>query len=396
MQTIGVFFGSRSPEHDISIITGEFVIAELKKLGYPVVPIYLGKKGEWYVSETLGKLAFFTQPNFEVELGKNNFEKYFLDLETSHGKLVFRRKGITGREVVVDIAFPALHGANGEDGTIQGLFELLDVPYIGCGVPASAIAMDKVLTKELYTAAGIATTPFIYFSRSDWNKKREALLADMQAKLQGALFVKPPHLGSSIGIAKVKANDVATLEEKIDVALHYDDTVLIEEAVENVMDLTCAVLENSENELTASLVQESAFQSDLFDFAGKYLNEGGAQLGKDEQNIIIPARLSEEITNQIQTNAKTIFRLVGASGIARIDFLFDRKTEKLYANEVNPLPGTLYHHLWKASGFEIGDVIKQLFACALARQTKKKETISTFASSVLQEAGSLKLWRKQN
>lgn len=388
MQSIGVFFGSRSPEHDISIITGEFIIAELKKLGYQVVPVYVGKNGQWYIAPEVGLLKFFTGGTAEEVLKQNSFERFYLDMEASHGKLVFKKKGLAGKTVAIDIAFPALHGSFGEDGTIQGLFEMLNVPYVGCDVASSAIAMDKVLTKLMYRAENIPTTPFIYFTKEDWTARKQEILAQIE-QLSWPLFIKPVHLGSSIGIAKVKKEAAQDLEFKIEVALHYDPKVLVEEGVENLMDVTCALLGNGNN-LTPSLLQESVFNKDLFDFEGKYLTDGGAQLGQAQNSIVIPARLDEKVTKEIQQMACRIYTMIGCSGIARVDFLYDQKTKKYFANEINPLPGTLYQHLWKASGLEIGEVLARLLALATAKHAEKQNQLFTFDSDVLKQAGSLK------
>lgn len=391
-QTIGVFFGSRSPEHDISIITGVFIIAELKKLGYSVVPVYIGKKGEWHISETVGALKFFTKGNAEEELQKNNFQKFYLDLENSRGKLVFKKKGIGGKEIIVDVAFPAFHGSFGEDGTIQGLWEMLNVPYVGCGVTASAVAMDKILTKDVYAAHHIATTPYVGFSATEWAKNKTELLEKIRSRLAPAVFVKPARLGSSIGIGKVKDTASEDLEFKIEVALHYDSVVIVESAVDNVIDLTCCVLGGDEPQ--TSLVQESVFSNDLFDFNEKYLEDGGAQLGNAKRGLMIPANIPEAITKKIQEMSKHIFFMMGATGIARVDWLYDRKSGELFANEINPLPGTLYHHLWKVSGVQISEVLTRLIALALERHQAKQKITYTFDSSVLKQAGSMKLGKK--
>ncbi|MDO8626354.1 MAG: D-alanine--D-alanine ligase family protein [Candidatus Magasanikbacteria bacterium] len=390
MQTIGVFFGSRSPEHDISVITGVFIIAELKKLGYSVVPVYIGKTGEWYISDTVGSLKFFTQKNYEAELAKNNFQKYFLDLESSRGKIVFKRKGLAGREITIDVAFPALHGSFGEDGTIQGLFEMLGVPYVGCDVTASAVTMDKVLTKLLYQSLEIPTTKFVHFTKNDWENDKNSILKSINQTLTYPVFVKPARLGSSIGIAKVsKPAVISDLETKIEVALHYDTKALVEEGVDPVVDLTCALIGNES--VTPSLLQESVFASDLFNFEEKYLTDGGTQLGASKRGIVTPARLESDISESIQNLAVKIYRDFGCAGIARVDFLYNRTTKQFFANEINTLPGTLYHHLWKASGKEISVVLQELIALALERQAQAKTRTFTFASSVLEQAGSLKI-----
>lgn len=382
--TIGVFFGSKSPEHDVSIITGQLIISELKKTQHQVVPIYLGKNAEWYIDETLGKLATFK--NLSEETLKN-FSKYYLDLELSNGKMVFRKKGLVGKEITIDLAFPAIHGAYGEDGTLQGMFEMLNIPYVGCDVPASALAMDKILTKVLYKAHDIPTSEFVYFNQKDWSNKKEDLLNKIEAELTYPLFVKPPKLGSSIGIEKVSTRQ--GLEFAIEVALHYGERVLVENGVNNLKDLTCAVMGNSE--LVASQVQESRFDADFFNYEEKYLKDGGAQLGNADKSIIIPAEISQEVTQEIQKLAKEIYTIFGCTGIARIDMLYDAKEEKLYANEINTLPGTLYHHLWKASGIELDVLVKNLVDLALEKHLVKQSFTNTFNSKLLEQANIVKL-----
>ncbi|OGF26498.1 hypothetical protein A2477_03445 [Candidatus Falkowbacteria bacterium RIFOXYC2_FULL_47_12] len=378
---IGVFFGSRSPEHDVSIITGEFIISGLKKLGYEVTPVYLDKTGRWFLEQGLDKLSFFKDGG-----NLDKLKSSYLDLEQSRGKMVFKQKRIFGKEVIIDLAFPAFHGQNGEDGTMQGVFELCNVPYAGCDVASSAIAMDKVLTKELYRSHGIATTKFVSFFAGEFGKsKAEAL--DKMADLKYPLFVKPARLGSSIGITKVK--NKAELIQAIEVALHYEIKILVEEGVENLMDVTCAVLGNDEPQ--ASVLQESLFGDDLFSYEDKYLEAGGAQLGNAKDKLVIPARLDEGTTRSTQELALRIFKLFGCSGTARVDFLYDKKNQVMYANEINTLPGTLYHHLWKKSGVEFAELLKKLIELAQEKYTEKKKLTSSFESKILEQANSLKL-----
>lgn len=383
---IGVFFGGKSPEHDISIITGQLIISELKKMGgYKVVPVYLGKDGNWYIDEQLGVLKFFSEKDKTEALKK--FNKYYIDLEESKGKIVFKKKGLGGGTVGIDLAFPAFHGENGEDGTIQGLFEVFGIPYAGCDVISSAITIDKILTKLFYLANNVLTTKFVFFDKNDWIEKKTEILRDIAVQLKYPIFVKPPKLGSSIGISKVK--NEKELEFAIEVALHYGDRVLIEEEVQNLKDITCAVLGG--NKPIASLVQESNFEADFLNYEEKYLKDGGAQLGKSEKSVIIPARVSAETTKTVQEMAVKIFKTFGCWGIARVDFLYDGKENKLYANEINTLPGTLYHHLWKASGIELKDVISRLIDTAKKRQENNKNIKRTFESDLLRQANSSKL-----
>lgn len=382
---IGVFFGGKSPEHDVSIITGQLIISELKRMGRTVIPVYIAKDGRWHIDDALGSLKFFQRGDKDKTL--RGLAGYNIDLAGSQGKLVFEKGGLIRKKITIDLAFPAFHGSYGEDGTIQGLFEMFNVPYVGCGVPASVIAFDKILTKRMYASQEIPTTRFIDFARPDWEKDKGKILADIKSRLKFPLFVKPPLLGSSIGISKAK--DEKELEFGIEVALHYGNTVLVEEGVENLMDITCCVIGNDQPQ--PSLVQESTFSSDLFDFEEKYLKDGGAQLGKAQSSIIIPARLDADTTEAIQSLAMKIYRLVGCTGIARVDFLFDKETKQHFANEINPLPGTLYHHLWKASGVGLDQLLEKLIGFALERHKQKERIKYTFDSSLLESTKSAKL-----
>ena len=381
---IGVFFGSRSTEHDVSIITGEFIAFELKKLGHTVVPVYIGKDGQWYVDEELGSLKFFKTSG---NLNFKDYDKVYLDLEKSKGKLVFKKKGLSTKEFIVDMAFPAFHGVFGEDGTIQGLFEFFGVPYVGCDVPSSAITMDKILTKLFCQRFNIPTVDFVYFDASDWAGQKAALIEKCKKELSWPMFVKPPKLGSSIGIAKVTTD--TELEAAAEVALRYGNRVLVEKAVQNLKDLTCAVLGNDKPQ--ASLIQESAFDDELFSYEDKYLTDGGAQFGNAKSSLIIPANIPDETTKAIREMSVDIFKLFGLSGTSRIDFLYDQKANQFYVTEINTLPGTLYHHLWKATGIEMGQLLTNLLDLAAEKHAESAKFIQTFQSSILQFANSIKL-----
>lgn len=384
MMTVGVFWGGKSPEHDISIITGELVVSGLKGLNYPVVPIYLDKAGRWYIGEELGNIEVFTKHQLD---NFKNLQEYYLDLSKSQGKIVFKKKKLMGEEVTIDLAFPAFHGMNGEDGTIQGLFEIIGIPYVGCDVAASAITMDKVTTKLLYDAVHIPTVPFLFYSYPDWKKSPKTTIGEIRKKLKGNLFIKPARLGSSIGISK--AHNEKELENSLEVAFHYEDKVIVEEAVDTLMDVTCCVIGNDDP--VPSLLQESSFGKDFFSYEDKYLKGGGAQLGKAEQSMFIPARLDKKTTKEIQDTAVAIYKYIGCSGIARVDFLYDTKTKHFYANEINTLPGTLYHHLWKKSGVELPELLQKLIDYALARHDDNERKTQVFESSVLSQSSGVKL-----
>lgn len=387
---IAVLFGSRNPEHDVSIITGQLVISGLKELNHEVIPVYLGKDGNWYVGEELGNLEFFKAQDVASKL--KDFSGFALDL-SQYGKLVFKKSGfLSSKEFVADIAFPAFHGQNGEDGTIQGIFELLGVPYVGCDVTSSAVTIDKVLTKLMYQRFSIPTTKFSYFTTNEWIENKDAIVGDIRNNMTMPVFVKPARLGSSIGISKAK--NIEEMEFAIEVALHYDDKVLVEESVEDLMDITVAVMGN-DSPIT-SKIQESAYSKEFFSYEDKYISDGGAQLGNAEKKIIIPATLDEKTTREIQDLAVEIYKEFGCSGLARVDFLYDKTFKKYYANEINTLPGTLYHHLWKESGIDLKELLTRLVDLADEKFQKRQRLTTTFESAILKQASSTKLKLKGN
>lgn len=376
-KTIGVFFGSRSPEHDVSILTGELILSGLRNLGYQAVPVYIDTRGAWYVGGAMDSVEFFKKPERNFSSSKG----YSLDLSRT-GTLVFTRGSIRKQTIVVDCAFPAFHGQYGEDGTVQGLFEMMDVPYVGCDVVSSAMTMDKVLTLQMHQRIGLPVTPFAYFTRADWEEDRDAVLSRLHRDLRYPVFVKPARLGSSIGIARVSNDE--DFKFAVDVALHYDEKVIVENGVENCVDVTCAVLGTDNPQ--ASLLQETVFQDGFLSYDDKYIAKGGTQTGKATENIQIPARLYPQVTKTMQEYAVRAFKEFGCSGIARVDFLYDAKAKKIFVGEINTLPGAIYAHLWKASGVEFPELLSRLLAYAEERHAKKSAVAHTFDSPILRES----------
>lgn len=385
-KTIGVFFGGQSPEHEISVITGQFIIAELKKMGKNVEAIYINRKGQWFCGDELSKLKFF-KGDYKSKL--ENISEYTLDVRQSQTKLVLTQKTLFGKkEKSIDFIFPAFHGLCGEDGTIQGVAEFFRTPYAGCGIYASATAVDKAHTKKMLKALNIPTTDFCIFTKDEWEKSSEKVIEKIKEKLTFPVFAKPARSGSSIGISKIKTEK--ELEEALNLAFYYDTKVVVENGVENIVDLTCAVLSNG-TDVQASLVQESLFDSDLFDYSVKYLEDGGAQTGNAESKLVIPASISTEQTEKIYKFSKQIFTAIDANGTARVDFLMNRKTEELFANEINTLPGTLYHHLWEKTGVDIHEVLEKMLTHGMQRWKDDQKINNDFSTDVLNAANSMKL-----
>lgn len=393
--TVGVFFGSKSPEHDVSIITATEVIRSLREAGFWVVPVYIAKDGRLFLGpdtddpqeETLSHVSYFKN-NLIDKLSK--LPEYDLALSDNQNHLRFQEKTmLTTTTVDIDMAFPCFHGPHGEDGALHGLFELSNIPVVGCGRQASTVAMDKALTKLLYRQFDIPTTEFIYFTLGEWEDYQDKILSDLKY-LKQPLFVKPARAGSSIGITRVTSED--ELIFAIEVALNYDTKVVVEEGIENVADITISLLGNEHPE--TSLIQESRFASDFFSYEDKYISEGGAQIGGADKRVIIPADIPDKVEEKVTELAVDIFMQFELSGIARVDFLYDRDDQAIYANEINTLPGTLYRRLWEESGLSFPELLRRLIRSAKQKHQTQEKITHTFDSPILDYAGEGKLSSK--
>jgi len=381
MKTVAVFFGGKSAEHDVSIITGHTpIIQSLLATGeYEVYPVYIARDGSWYSSQAMNDLAYF-KDGLEEKLSKE--KKVRIDVNDG---LTLVWPGLREKKVSIDIAFPAMHGTYGEDGSLMGVLRMAGVPIVGCDLSASAVAMDKVLTKQVMEAEGVLVSPYVWFTKYQWETKRDDYLREIE-KLDYPLFVKPVHLGSSIAISKVR--DAGELKNAIEVALHYDDKVLVEEGVENLIEVTLPIMGN--DKLTFGAIERPLNNTDFFDFSDKYLGGGKGQ-GVNTEYSEIPAKISDELSKKVLALGEKTYRTLGCSGIARIDFLIDSETEKIYVNEVNTLPGSLYHHNWKKTGVSGVELVTRLIQLAEERFSAQKDTTFAFESDILQKAGGQKI-----
>jgi D-alanine-D-alanine ligase len=374
-KTIAVIFGGRSAEHDISIITAHIpIIQSLLAMGhYGVVPIYIAKDGSWYSEQAMNDLNYFKGTDLETQLLKQKKLQLSFD---SGLKIIW--PGIRQKAVQVDIVFPAMHGTFGEDGSLMGLLRMANIPFVGCDMFASAVAMDKVLTKQLLNAESIPTPPYVWFLKHDWETKKDDCLKKVQG-LQYPLFVKPVHLGSSIGITKVK--QVSELENAMEVAFHYDNKVLVEQGIENLIEVTLPIMGN--DELRLAEIEQPLNKSEFFDFGDKYLKGGKKGGGANSEYSKIPADIDEAIAQKVREFGEKTYRTLGCSGIARVDFLIDVMSKQAYVIEVNTLPGSLYHHNWKKSGVSAVELVETLVRLAEERYASEKNITYTFQSDIL-------------
>ncbi len=362
---VGVIFGGRSGEHEVSLRSAESIINALDREKYQVVPIAITKEGKWLASSAATNLL----PHAVIEHADQHVA--ILGDPTERGLARFNHEGRSGQREILDLVFPVLHGTYGEDGTIQGLLEMAHLPYVGCGVLASATGMDKVVMKRLFRECGLPIVDFTDFLRAQWEALPREIARRVIAEIGFPCFVKPANLGSSVGISK--AIDEKTLDEAIALAAQFDRKIMVERGVD-AREIEVAVLGNDEP--VASLPGEIVPQSaEFYDYKAKYVDDQGARL-------IIPAELSAELTAEIQRMAIQSFRAIDGSGLARVDFFLERKTGRLLVNEINTMPGftsiSMYPKLWEATGLGYSQLIDRLIELAFERHREKSRNLTSY------------------
>jgi D-alanine-D-alanine ligase len=385
MKTIAVIFGGRSAEHDVSIITAIGSIIKPLQLTkqYRIEAVYVSKSGAWYWDEKLKDISLFTSGDINDFLHKTKP----VSVQFDGGMTLVKATGIAGRKLQrgIDIVFPAMHGTYGEDGSLMGLLDMANVPYVGCGLAASVIAMDKVLAKVMVEERGIPVAPFQYFSRAELERSLPVVLESITSVLKYPLFVKPTHLGSSIGISR--ATNETELRNALEVAAHYDDKIIVEEAIPNLIEVTIPIMGNEE--LKPALAERPLTNpDDFFDFETKYL-QGGKKGGKGTKGAQGYSELPADIPKQLYEAAVDValmaYQAIGCSGLARIDLLIDSKSESIYFNETNPLPGSLYTHNWRAAGISAVELVETLVQLAVERHQHRQQLATTFNTNYLRQ-----------
>lgn len=387
METIAVVFGGRSAEHDVSIVTAIASIIKPLELTkkYKVEAIYIAKDGAWYWDEKLKDISLFTSGKIQDYIHRTQPASVQFD----SGMTLSKASGIAGRKQTrkIDLVFPAMHGTYGEDGALMGLLEMAGIPYVGCGVSAAAIAMDKVLAKQIAVANDIAVSKFVTFTKAELERDLGVVVKSITKELAFPLFVKPAHLGSSIGISRV--TDAKELRQGLEVAAHYDDRIIVEEAVANLVEVTLPIMGN-ETPQPALLEQPLIQSEDFFDFDTKYLRGGKKGKGKGGSKGAqgyskLPAEVPEEVYVRAVATGVEVYKALGCSGIARVDMLIDEKTKKVYFNEVNPLPGGLYAHNWNQAGVSNVELVQKLIAFAKERNQQRQSLTTTFSTNYLRQ-----------
>lgn len=351
---IGVIFGGTSSEHNISLLTARGVLGAIDRTRYEVVPIGISRAGAWAAgTEVLERLTLEAKARRREDRSPSSGTGVDAGIDAiSRAMAVLSQEGI-------DAVFPLLHGPMGEDGTLQGLLELCGVPYVGCGVAASAVAMDKGLAKDVFRSHGIPTLPWIMIRRGAWRSQPESTLSGIESKFPYPLFVKPANLGSSVGISRVDGRN--ELIAGLDLAAHHDERLLVEPGID-AREIEVGILGNSDPQ--ASVAGEIRPRRKFYDYKAKYFD--------DATELIVPAALEGALSRKLQAWAVQSFEALTCSGIARVDFLLERNTDQVYVSEVNTMPGftesSMYPRLWEASGIGYGELIDRLLDFALERR----------------------------
>ena len=391
---VGVLFGGKTVEHEISIISAIQAMGYLDRNKYDVIPIYITKKNEFYVGEDVGKIESYTDINTLIK----NSQRVVMVWDENKVKLIKYPQKMLSKGYVdyIDIAFPVVHGTNVEDGTLQGYLQMMNIPYVGCDVLSSAVGMDKYVMKTVLKDNGIPVLDCKCYTANQYDENEDALIEEIESAIGYPVIVKPVNLGSSIGISK--AENRTELYDSLETAFQYATKVLIETAVQNLKEINCSVLGDYEN-AEASECEEPVSSDKILTFAEKYIGDGSAKGAKGTKGGVkssggskgmatlkrkIPADITAQQRDTIRELAVKAFKCLGCGGVSRIDFMMDTKTGNIWLNEINTIPGSLSFYLWEPIGVKYSELLDRMISLALKRERENENITYTFDSSVLQ------------
>lgn len=378
---IGVIFGGKSVEHEISIISAVQAMNYIDDEKYEVVPIYITKDLEFWTGAMLKDIDSYKDFNLIKKYAKK------VHLVNKKGRFILQKANFIKREInEIDLAFPIVHGEGVEDGTIQGYLELLGIPYVGSNIYASVVGQDKVFQKQIFEANDIPITKYVWFFDNEFYNERETLFKRI-SKLSYPLIIKPSKLGSSIGISIVKNKE--DLANAIEEAVRYDNKVIVEEALENLTEVNCAVLGNYEKMITSE-IEEVLKEDEILSYNDKYIGSSkcGSSKGIASTRRILPARINEEVRDTILQLSTKVFKVLNNSGVARIDYLIDTKKNKIYVNEINTIPGSLSYYLFEPIQISYPELVESLITTAIKEYKKKSKMTVSFDTNILKNYSS--------
>ena len=377
---VGVFFGGRSTEHEISVISANQAINAFNPEKYEIIPIYLSKEGRWYTGKNL--LTLSNYKNIPALLEKCT-EVYMRPVFGDYN-LYNARKGLFGKEIfdTLDVAVPVLHGTNVEDGKFEGVLETIGIPYAGCDTLASANGMDKITMKMILKAEGVPVVDYVWFTDHRWNSDRDAAIEDVEKTLGYPVIVKPADLGSSIGIGA--AHNREELIERVNDAARFSQRIIVEHMVTALREINCSVLGDAD-EFSTSVLEEPVKADEILSYGDKYM-AGGMHAAQKK----IPAELPADVEKECRHLAGETFRILGCHGVSRVDLIMDDATGKVYVNEINTIPGSLSYYLWEAAGLPFEDLMDRLVKLALKRKRSRQGKTLSFAQNIFNMGGGVK------
>jgi len=380
---LGVFFGGKSVEHEIAIITANQAITSLNKDKYEIIPVYISKNGKMYTGEKLFDLKEYRDLDKLIK----SCEEVVCVNDGDKAKILRVNGKMFGKNVLntIEVAFPIMHGTNGEDGSIQGFLEILGVPYIGPDVLASSIGMDKIMMRRLLKEQGIPSLDYVAFYSLDYIKDENKYIKEIEEKLTYPVIVKAGNLGSSVGIKKAK--DREALAEAIEFAMEFSDRVMVENAIVKLKEINCSVMGDM-IEAVPSICEEPIGSDEILSYTDKYVGNNKTKGGSKSQGMAtlqrkVPADISEEMTKKIQDIAVKTFKILGCNGVSRIDFMIDLENNNVYVNEINTIPGALSYYLWEATDKTFEKELDELVELAFKRNRERQNRTYSYDQNIL-------------
>lgn len=369
---IGVFFGGRSTEHEISVISASQAMDAIDKEKYDITPVYITKEGKWFSGEALRDISNFRNiPSLLSRCEEVYMRPVYGDQTLYRAKKPFMGKNHIAK---LDVVIPVLHGANGEDGTFEGILDSIGIPYAGCNTLSSANGMDKITMKMILQANGIPVVDYVWFTDKQWYSQRDNLIEQIESKLGYPVIVKPANLGSSVGIGK--AADRKELKACIDNAQKYSTRIVVEDMIENLKEINCSVLGDCD-EFKTSVCEEPFKTGDILSFDDKYKGGTQGEHGMQASSKRIPADLPEDVSDKIRFLAGETFRVLSCHGVSRVDVMINADNGNIYVNEINTIPGSLSYYLWEATGITFAALMDTLVKLALKRT--RENNMKTFS-----------------
>ena len=384
---IGVFFGGRSTEHEISVISANQAMHAIDKEKYDVTPIYITKEGHWFTGEALMEIANYRDTKALLE---KCTEVYMRPVYGDYNLYSTEKNMFKSQPKVaaaLDVVIPVLHGSNGEDGTFQGVLQSIGIPFAGCDVLSSANGMDKITMKMILRESGIPVVDYVWFTDKQWFAQRDELVARIEEKIGYPVIVKPANLGSSVGIGR--ADNREALIQKVEDAERYTSRIIVEHLVEQLQEINCSVLGNCDD-YRMSVLEEPIKSGEILSYEDKYMGGTKGAKGMQASQKRIPADLPEEMTKYIQHLAGETFRVLSCHGVSRVDVIVDRADNKVYVNEINTIPGSLSFYLWEATGLTFDKLMDELVSLALKRKRDAGLKTVSYSQNIFAMGGGVK------